>query len=152
MQLIGIFALVASLVFVGFQVKQAQEIAESETYQARVATPIEPSSMRASNPVFTSAIAKTYSGHSDESSAQEKVVVEFFFGAEMTLLENHHFQFESGYLPLEHWEKNLADLRCNLSPPMFREITNYWNWRSSFQAVIDEFSAEVVTNPSNCWE
>ncbi len=35
MQVIGIFAVVASLIFVGLQMKQTQEIALSAAYQAR---------------------------------------------------------------------------------------------------------------------
>ena len=35
MQVIGIFALVASLIFVGFQMKQTQDIAIASQYQAR---------------------------------------------------------------------------------------------------------------------
>ena len=35
MQVIGIFAVVASLLFVGLQMKQSQEIALAEQYQAR---------------------------------------------------------------------------------------------------------------------
>ena len=35
MQVIGIFALVASLIFVGYQLKQDREIAKAATYQER---------------------------------------------------------------------------------------------------------------------
>ena len=151
-QIIGIFALVASLVFVGFQIKQTHEIAESDAYQSRASTSIELSAMRASSPDFTSAMAKIYAGNSDELTPQEEVTVEYFFGALITMLENHHFQVEAGYLPDEHWEKNLNELRCELSLPLFREMIDYWEWRPSFKAVIDEIKADVVTNPIDCWK
>ncbi len=49
MQVIGIFALVASLVFVGLQIKQTHEIALSESYQSRAATVIEMVTANAAN-------------------------------------------------------------------------------------------------------
>ena len=152
MQIVGIFALVASLVFVGFQIKQAQEIAESEAYQARAATSIEFSAMRASSPAFTSAIAKIYDGRLEELSGEEHVALEYFFGGEMTMFENLHFQYTLGFLPEEHWEKNLAEIRCTLSLPYHRDLVKYYEWHKSFQAVVDEIVAEVAINPSNCWD
>ncbi len=151
-QIIGIFALVASLVFVGLQVKQAQEIAESDAYQARAATSIELSAMEASSPEFTSGMAKLYAGKVAELTAQEKISLEYFFGAEMTIYENHHFQFEAGYLPKEHWERNLSGLRCFVALPYAKESIANWEWRESFQQVIDEIIANSESNPSDCWE
>ena len=49
MQVIGIFALVASLVFVGLQMKQTHEIALSNAYQSRAATVIEMVTANAAN-------------------------------------------------------------------------------------------------------
>ena len=151
-QIIGIFALVASLIFVGFQIKQTQEIAESEAYQARAATSIELTAMEASSPEFTSGLAKLYAGNVDELTAQEKVSLEFFFGAEMTVYENHHFQFEAGYLSKEHWDRNVSDLRCYFALPYAREAIANWEWRESFQQVIDEIMASALSNPSDCWQ
>ena len=41
MQIIGIFALVASLIFVGLQMKQSQDIAIAAQYQSRADTALE---------------------------------------------------------------------------------------------------------------
>ena len=151
-QIIGIFALVASLVFVGFQVKQTQEIAESDAYQARATTSIELSAMQASSPEFTSGMAKLIAGKVDELTAPERISLEYFFGAEMTVYENHHFQFEAGYLPKEHWDRNLAGLRCFFALPFASESIANWEWRESFQQVIDEILANSVSNQSDCWQ
>ena len=151
-QIIGIFALVASLVFVGLQIKQTQEIAESEAYQARAATSIELTAMQAASPEFTSGMAKLYAGNVDELTAQEKVSLEYFLGAEMGVYENHHFQFEAGYLPKEHWERNIAGLRCYFALPYAKEAIANWEWRESFQQVIDETIASNESNPSDCWQ
>jgi len=152
MQVVGIFALVASLVFVGLQIKQAQEIAESETYLERAAISVEFSAMRASSPQFTSAIAKIYAGRTEDLTVQEQVTLEYFFGGQMTIYENLHYQYLSGYLAEEHWQKDLAEMRCELSLPYYREVVKYLEFRTTFQAIIDEILAEVRVNPSNCWE
>lgn len=151
-QIIGIFALVASLVFVGIQIRQAQDIAESQAYQARAATSVEFNAMRASSPEFTSATAKLYAGHPESLTAQEKVTLEYFFNGEMTMMENLHYQYELGYLPGEHWEKDVADMRCLLSHPYYREMLNWFNGRKSFQAVLDKIAADAARNPSDCWD
>ena len=49
MQVVGIFALVASLIFVGLQMKQTQEIALSDAYQSRAATVIDMITANAAN-------------------------------------------------------------------------------------------------------
>ena len=41
LQIIGLFGVIASLVFVGLQLKQSHEIALAEIYQARTATLVE---------------------------------------------------------------------------------------------------------------
>jgi len=152
MQVVGIFALVASLIFVGYQIKQAEEIAESDAYQARAATSMEFSAARASSPEYVSAMAKIYAGNIEELSGEEEVVLEYFFAAEMTMFENLHFQYVLGYLPKEHWEKDLAELECNLSLPYYRETIKYVELRKSFRAVVDEIIARVTRNPSSCWQ
>ena len=151
-QIIGLFALVASLVFVGFQIRQTQEIAESEAYQNRAATALELQTMQASSPEFMSAVAKLYAGHDDELTAQEKVTAEYFIGAEIMMIGNVHFQFEAGYLPEEDWERSSAILRCSLSHPFYRDVISEWQFRESFQKVIDQIKASVITDPSDCWE
>ena len=150
-QIVGIFALVASLIFVGLQIKQAEEIAESNAYQARAQTSIEFNSARASSPEFISAMAKIYAGHAEELTGEEEVVLDYFLGAQMTMFENLHFQYVLGYLPEEHWQKDLAEMHCLLSLPINQELVGYVELRESFQAVVDEILAEVAVNPSDCW-
>ena len=150
-QIIGLFALVASLIFVGFQIRQTQEIAESEAYQNRATAALELQTMQASSPEFMSAVAKLYAGNDGELTAQEKVTAEYFIGAEIMMIGNVHFQYEAGYLPEEDWERSRAILRCSLSHPFYREITKDWQFRESFQKVVDQIKASVITDPSDCW-
>ena len=96
-------------------------------------------------------MAKIYGGDIDALTPQEEVALEYFHGAEMLRYENHHFQYEAGYLPKEHWERNLSELRCLFSHPYLRDLVADWNWRESFQTVIDEVIATTASNPSDCW-
>lgn len=55
MQVLGIFALVASIVFVGMQLRQSQQIATSQALQSRVDGSIPILLTSAENPYFVSA-------------------------------------------------------------------------------------------------
>ena len=61
MQVVGIFAVVASLIFVGLQMKQAQDIAVAAQYQERTASSIEAVSARSQIAAVKSEMAKIIS-------------------------------------------------------------------------------------------
>ena len=152
-EVVGIAAIVASLVFVGLEMRQSREIALAEIYQARtdVSTGIE--IQASANPEFTAAMAKIMSGRTEEVTGEERVALEWYFGASMQNLENQHFQYVSGFLPEEHWQKNVADIHCFASLPAFRVLMEGWTWRKSFQEVVDQQFDRADRDPSNtCWQ
>ena len=55
-------------------------------------------------------MAKIYSGKRDKLTAEEYVALEAENTIFLTIYENNNFQFEMGFLPEDHWKKNLADL------------------------------------------
>lgn len=59
LQVVGMFGLIASLVFVGMQIKQDHQIALSGTYQARSDASAELTMSAINSPAFLNAIAKT---------------------------------------------------------------------------------------------
>jgi hypothetical protein len=65
-QIVGRFVLVASLLFVGLQMKQVQEIAWAEAYQERAASSIAISIVGVDSSLLASGIAKEYAGEIDE--------------------------------------------------------------------------------------
>jgi hypothetical protein len=132
-ELIGIAAIVASLVFVGLQMKQTHEIALSSAYQAR------------------SAISIEMYGRYEELSEEEYQSVSYFFGAEMFVYENNHYQSESGFLPYEHWSKNVSEINCYLSHPFYRKLIRDWDFRKSFQTIINEILENPTAELSDCW-
>lgn len=149
-QVVGIFALVASLVFVGLQMKQTQEIALASAYQDRTASSVERLVAEASSPENTSARAKERRGDFAGISPEERESRELFFAAYIVMAENHHYQYEAGFLPEEHWARNLAEMRCAFSTPLYRELIAKWKFRASFQAVLNDVIADAEADPGAC--
>ncbi len=97
MQVVGIFALVASLIFVGLQMKQTQEIALANPFQARSSefqamsrTGVE---ANWTYPPLRPFISEQY------SAADLSGLVWAWAG-----FDNQHFQFQSGFLTEEAWQ------------------------------------------------
>lgn len=149
-QVVGIFALVASLIFVGLQMKQTQEIALASAYQDRATSSIDRLVAEASSPENTSARAKAKQGDFASISPEEQESRELFFAAYVVMAENHHYQYEAGFLPEDHWARNLAELRCAFTDPMNRELIANWKFRASFQAVLNDVIAHAESNPGAC--
>lgn len=151
LQVAGLFGVIASLIFVGFQMKQSHEIALSATYQARAQMSVETNLVSSSSPEFTSATAKLYQGEIDKITPQEFVALEYNFAAAVSMWENQHFQYLSGFLPEEHWAKNLSEMHCMFSSPLYRYLLDGWDFRNSFQEIVDSAEKRAIENPSNCW-
>jgi len=83
MQVIGIFALVASLVFVGLQLKQTHEIALADQYQSRAQSVIDYLLVRMEQ-------------DDDKSFVDARI--------RWLLMDNNHFQYQQGFLTAETWQ------------------------------------------------
>ena len=154
LQIFGLFGVISSLIFVGLQLKQTQAIALSETYQNRTAANIEMNVAAMSSPEFLSSVSKAYQNEYDEFTMQEAVALEWYVGTNLILIEHNHFQFRTGYLSQEHWQKNLDELECLFTVPFFREIPPNWNFRESFMEVISDVMQkipEIPADKNNCW-
>jgi hypothetical protein len=152
LQIVGMFGVIASLVFVGLQLKQTQQIALSNTYQARSDATVESLTSAINSPEFLSASAKVYANNSNELTMQEAVAWEYFLGADMTMFENNHQQYEMGFLSEEHWQRNVAELECTFELPLNRQMTRNWFYRESFMIVIEEIIDQASENHTGCWD
>ncbi len=113
MQVVGIFALVASLVFVGMQMQQDREIARVMIYQSRASLIAEISMASASSPEAMSASIKSSYGDPSKEiqvddwpapiTAQDMVLGAYQVAALMAIADNAFFQYQEGFLPAEHW-------------------------------------------------
>jgi hypothetical protein len=152
LQVVGMFGVIASLIFVGMEMKQTRQIALSSTYQTRSGATVESLIAAIGSPEFLSASAKVYSNKSDELTMQEAVAWEYFLGADMTLFENNHQQYEMGFLSEEHWQRNIAELKCKFELPLNRQMMENWFYRESFNNLIKEFVDQAGENRTGCWD
>ncbi len=152
LQVIGMFGLIASLIFVGMQIRQDRQIALSSIYQARSDASVEYAMSVTNSPEVLNAIAKIYSNKSDELTLQEAVALEYLLGANMTMFENNHQQYVAGFLSQEHWQRNLEELRCEIDWPGARQLISGWHYRESFEKVLDEIIEQAIQNPTGCWD
>ena len=149
LQIIGTFGVVASLLFVGLQMKQSQEIALSATYQARTGTSIDISIGSINSPEYLSGVAKVYSNTPELLTLPEFIAVKWEFDSYMQIYENNHLQNELGFLPLDYWQKNVNSMKCFFEHPFYRTILST-DFRGTFAAVVADIVEQSIENPSGC--
>ncbi len=152
LQVIGLFAVVASLIFVGLQMKQTDAIALSEIYQERAIASREINIVNSSNPYFLSGSAKLYTGRQGELTAQEAIALEYEFGSQLVIADNYLQQYEWGYLTESYWNRSIAEMKCMFEHPWYRQALPGWIFRAEFQAVIDKVMTDAIENPTGCWD
>ena len=104
-QIIGIFALVASLIFVGLQLKQTQDIALASQYQAR---------SEAAMNLFLSGLEANYvpvpplrSQVTQEVPARDVVTTLWLWQS----WDNLYYQYQAGFLEESSWESVLRSIK-----------------------------------------
>ncbi len=116
MQVVGIFALVASLIFVGLEMRQSHRIALSAAYQARADSSMTLRMASLDSETLQSAKAKLGQGMGlDQLTPEEAVVVRDRWNAQLVYLENMHYQYVSGFISEEQWQSNRVELTFMLS-------------------------------------
>lgn len=156
MQVLGIFALVASLIFVGLQMRQEHEIARVMIYQERASSTAEVTASLASNPAAMAAMIK--SGIADPSeeiqpdgwagpvSKQDMYVGAFAGIALFALTDNSHFQYEEGFLPEEHWLSVRSSVKNGMMGSPFTRFhveSNLDRYRPAFRAELPRIIREI---------
>ena len=147
-ELIGIAAIVASLVFVGMQMKQSQDIALSQASQARTAMAIETLISTTENPIYVSAVAKGRSGRREELTLEEQVTMTQYATAVLMSYDDQHFQYINGFVTEERWQAAKASLKNFLreesNVPVRRTFERLpERFSVSFQEVMHELIAEI---------
>jgi hypothetical protein len=135
MQVIGIFALVASLLFVGLQMKQSQEIALAAQYQARA---------EAAQNMFMTMQESGISMRSIQKPLNEKTPEELAAAYNVavwgwTQYDNHYYQYNAGFLDDEAWDGlslRIRDLYNNCDLRIAWEFGRRYH-RSSFVVYVE---------------
>ncbi len=140
MQVIGIFALVASLMFVGLQMKQTHEIALSSAYQSRAATVIEMVVANAANEKGLAAWSAQDSDAIDSLSPAEVRAGDMMALALLLAYDNMLYQHEMGFISDEAWATGRTDLQGAMTLLFVRRSfeTRLERMRPSLKAVFDE--------------
>ena len=146
LQILGQFGVIASLLFVGLQMKQDQEIALSAAYQARTATLIDFLTAVATDEVARSAMRKGFSfsnNSATEFTVDERYAFAMLSSAGRELLQNSQYQYARGYLDEEHWQTVRRLIKQQLRSPHTREGLLGDAVRPSFRRVVEEIDREL---------
>ncbi len=142
LQIIGQFGVVASLLFVGLQMKQDQEIALSAAYQARTATLVDFVTALATDEVTRTAFSKL-GGDASDLTSDERIAAVMISMAGRELLQNSQYQFARGYLDEEHWQTAQRLIKQQLQQPIARAGLLSDGVRPSFRRIVEEIDREL---------
>jgi hypothetical protein len=146
LQVVGLFGVIGSLLFVGLQMQQDRQVAILAAYQARTDLTVETTMAMAANHEMIAAFTKLQLGEEFASLTQaELLMIMPQAAAQLYMTENIHFQYISRFLPDDHWRKSRAVLKSGLRMGPMRRI--YENspdqWRDSFGELVEEIIAEI---------
>lgn len=152
LQVVGLFGVIGSLIFVGLQMKQDREIALSAATQARTETTIQNILGVASNPYYMSAVDKISNGAGDTLTASERHGIRMQSTAALFNFENIHYQYQQGFVPPDRFAATRETLKGLLRMPWGPRQhfeSNPRAWRASFQQVVNELIAEIDAEEAN---
>lgn len=147
-QAFGIFAVVASLVFVGLQLKQSQDIALSQASQSRTSATVEILVSSAENSHFVSSIAKRRGGAGDALTVEERVAMRQYAIGILYLYEDQHFQYMNGFVAEERWQAAIDTLANFLSAESAIPIRATYEefparYNDSFQMIVNDLIVDI---------
>ena len=122
-ELVGLAAIIASLVFVGLQLKQSQEIALANQYQARAEATQQLSltHLEAGYVPFTPELRRGV----ENGASTEDVQTMLWLWIQM---DNHYYQYQNGFLEEDAWQAQLNNVREMYS---FCPLRFVYDWRKA---------------------
>ena len=115
MQVVGIFAVVVSLIFVGFQLKQSQDIALAGQNQERQSVAFDYYAWQGQVDELVDGYGARHREHFDENIGSENSRSDRSIGLSyirsrmrLSIYDNNYFQFESGFMTEESWQPYLS--------------------------------------------
>ena len=155
-ELIGIASIVASLIFVGLQLKQAQDFAIAGQYLDQASLLVEATNGRLQNEPLMRDYGQRLLAKgefSEEESIDPLVLAASVYAAKnsLTILDNDHFQYLSGFQSEEAWRSNRQVLKEILSGRYgrFAYEQGKESERLSFSALCEEIIKEVDSETAN---
>ena len=162
MQIVGIFAVVLSLIFIGLQMRQTQEIAIASQYQDRASLNAELKYAQIQSDTALHVAGNSLSRRLSGSASPEELAAllegttpdvlgyrDTIIRATLLLNDNNHFQYQSGFLTEETWHAYRDELGTYLRSPLFRLIwySSKHEYRADFQNVVEQLILENDREP-----
>jgi len=137
-QILGMIGVIASLVFVGIQIKQSRDIALADIYQQRTSMQLDIVLAQYSPEQVAVVIGKGMGDRTTITKEDYYVIVQML-NAGFIYYENIHFQYQLGMITEEEWfatkklmSDDLAEAPCAS-----------WYWERSRGLVRESFALEV---------
>ena len=139
-ELIGLVAIVASLVFVGLQLKQSQEIALATQYQSRTEA-VQSLVLAHIESDYVPFIPALRRGVDDGVPVGDIHTVHWLW----IQMDNHYYQYQSGFLDEQSWAAQLRNTQELFS---FCALRFVYDWRK--KGLRDEFVNLVASFDDPC--
>ena len=160
-ELIGITAIVASLIFVGLELRQAYQIAITAEYQERVSTVVDIYNSKIQSETALSVVGQPlyeavrstefpdeyrhlYEGYTVEQLGYISTDILI----SLTNFDNLYFQYQSGFISDESWQafryRLLRIFESPITRLMFEEDPNWY--RDSYRQLCSELITEIDSN------
>ena len=126
LQMLGMIGIIASLIFVGFQLKQTQDIAIAGQYQERATNAQAFYEFRASHDIQLQLVGENHKEHLatvanyDGTENLERIATDYFVArTQLMIYDNNFYQYQSGFLTEEAWQPylSLVELLCSRNGP-----------------------------------
>jgi len=146
-QLIGMTSIVASLLFVGLEMRQSQMIAQAGQQQERTAYFFNLlGSVSESGVDWQSVVMETNSDYGEKFKKAE-ILRRNIFHAHIFTYENDYFQYSQGLMPQEVWNAKLKALTFFYNQCDMRSL-----WTSRQQFFPDGYVSIIESIPDQCTE
>lgn len=121
-QLIGLLSVVAGLAFVGFEMRQSQQIALASQQQERAAlvTEIIGTFSEIDPPI---SMVDYLNENIDISNQDRRAIIETFIYRMWMVYENDYLQYDLGLMDDDIWQAKLASMRFMYNRCQFKEVT-----------------------------
>lgn len=149
LQIVGLFGVIASLLFVGMELRQAKEIAMSAANQARTDTTMQLVTEMATDPFLRSATLKYQNIIDAPQSDEEAFASRLMAYVTLIMYENIHQQFLQGFITEDRWLATRNTLKSGLRrggglvPTRALYEANPNSWNESFRIVVDDIITEL---------
>ena len=140
-QVLGFLGVIASLLFVAYELKQSRDIATAELYLATKQLEMESMGFLFTAEMMRPIADRMYANEA-LSPGERRLLMEYT-DMWMELSDTIHFQYQLGLVTEEVWEAERAQIADLLGVPCYSEFFRRWGdrTRASFVADIDDLLA-----------